>query len=212
MNRLSETRVYACGILPFFVLFSVVALRADLVLVSVGLGDVSSRSGGDGSGNKMHSQHSRENTTNLSLICPFLVIWRGGGPVRDGGVGCVVVWLGGKEGGYMVRRQLFIIRHIDITCSGRARSREGVCADRFPHASWRLPRYISGRLAVKPPTPSAPLTVCARNIDLLPINPPSMAHTPVHLNSFIFPFHPFSSNHLQVLVVYIQNRPFQLAT
>ena len=53
MNNATETRVYARGIVPFFVLFSVVALRADLVLVSVGSGKVSSRSGGGRNGNKI---------------------------------------------------------------------------------------------------------------------------------------------------------------
>ena len=50
MNKATGTTVYACGIVPFFVLFSVVALRAVLVLVSVGSGDVSSGSS-DGSEN-----------------------------------------------------------------------------------------------------------------------------------------------------------------
>ena len=48
MNEAKKTRVYARKIVPFFVLFSVVALRADLVLVSVGSGGVSSRAGDSG--------------------------------------------------------------------------------------------------------------------------------------------------------------------
>ena len=54
MDKATETRIYARGIVPFFVLFSVVALRADLVLVSVGSEDVSLRSDGGKSGSDMH--------------------------------------------------------------------------------------------------------------------------------------------------------------
>ena len=46
VDKTAGTRVYARGIVLFFILFSVVALRADLVLDSVGLEDVSSNSGG----------------------------------------------------------------------------------------------------------------------------------------------------------------------
>lgn len=42
MNKAAGTRVYARGIIPFFVLFSVVDLRAALVFVSVRSGRVSS--------------------------------------------------------------------------------------------------------------------------------------------------------------------------
>lgn len=39
---MTESRIYARRIIPFFVLFSVVTLRADLVLVTVASGDISS--------------------------------------------------------------------------------------------------------------------------------------------------------------------------
>ena len=47
---MTKTRLYAHGISPFFVLFSVVALRADLVLVTVEPRHVSSRLGDGGRG------------------------------------------------------------------------------------------------------------------------------------------------------------------
>ena len=72
MGETRDGRIYARGILPFFILFSVVALRADLVLVSVGIRKRQLKSGTGGGGNELW----RENTTNLLQICPFfLVVW-----------------------------------------------------------------------------------------------------------------------------------------
>lgn len=45
VDKTAGTRVYACRNVPFFVLFSVVDLRAALVFVSVRSGRVSSRAG-----------------------------------------------------------------------------------------------------------------------------------------------------------------------
>ena len=89
---MSKTRVYARKIVPFLVLFSVVALRAVLVLVSVG------------SGCELGVWQWREreqrvveiilegNITNLFETFPFLVVWRGGGVAWGEGIECVVVY------------------------------------------------------------------------------------------------------------------------
>ena len=73
MGEATDGRIYARGILPFFILFSVVALRADLVLVSVGIRKRQLKSGTGEGGNKL----SRENTTNLLQICPSFSLFGG---------------------------------------------------------------------------------------------------------------------------------------
>jgi hypothetical protein len=63
-----ESRLYARGIVPFFVLFSVVVLRVDLVLVSVVSGDISPLTGGGGSRTESGSEEkAHEPDTTLPI-------------------------------------------------------------------------------------------------------------------------------------------------
>lgn len=63
---------------------------------------------------------------------------------------CVVK---GKGRGWTVRRQLFIIRRVDITCWKTVHDHVEVFASIvFSRDWWHLPRYIKERLARKPPT------------------------------------------------------------
>ena len=59
MNKMAETRLYAYEIVPFFVLFSVVALRADLILVTVVSEVISSVTGDGGRGNRRNKRFKR---------------------------------------------------------------------------------------------------------------------------------------------------------
>lgn len=143
-----ETRVYARGIVPFFVLFSVVVLRVDLVLVSVISGDISLLTWG---GRSVANQGQEESRQTCGDFTHFLLLGAGGGTgLERRGESCGARAVEGEERGADGEAAAFYdqarLHHV-VQAGDRARSRECACVDRFSHASRHLPSFIKNRLA-----------------------------------------------------------------